>query len=287
MIDSKEFASYFKFSDTTFSGPVEFTDAIGFSITKNYPNKHYASIYSISLLPNSKTRWVIAIRVDYGEKLGEGIRLTSDKQSVWSPVNLNSLDEYFYDTTTHKFYHQNKEIFANQIFANIDKAHMQPTKCFSGFYLRCRLWLWHKAFPFIIKLIDKILIAFLYIISGERLKRDIWERLISRYNKKTEGSIPEIQFDKGKTINFFGYDAKRWSVVFYCALHFIFYLVIYYANYKFLFLHKIFANNFLILCYVVISFAITESLVPQILKKIIIKVTPSVLEHIADKKLRL
>ena len=58
-------------------------------------------------------------------------------------------------------------------------------------------------------------------------------------------------------MEFFGYKAKRWSVVFYCLLHLTIFSFFYWKSIEYVFVNEMLNNNFLALCYVVVSFALT------------------------------
>lgn len=285
---TNELKENFKFLDQDSLRTTEWKDGVGFSIFKDYHDGR-ASLYKIGIsdreLQKDDPLKNLRISASYGDNTPDGITLAPRKQSLWDPIDLYSLDEYFYNTATRKFYYHNKEVSAQQIFLNIENEHMRPTKKIRGFLLRYRLWYWRRSLPFTIKVIDSILIFLLWIISGERLKSNIWEKRSELINKR----IPEkdIQFEQAKTMDFFGYKAKRWSVVFYCTLHLIIYVIIFNKSVRYGSLSGIFTNNFLAVCYIVVSFAITESFIPTMLKSIINKITPKVFNRVTFKELKI
>ena len=277
---SQEFIEKFKFPLKNFSSPVAYSGDIGFSVVQEHGNNR-ASIYHIVInYKNDNPIKKIISGVNYGEKTNEGIRLGIDN-NLFNPIDLDFPDEFTYNTQTNKFYFKRKEIEANDILLKTEKVHIQPTKLIWGLSLRLKLWFWRKVLPFIIKTIDLILISILWIVSGERIKEDILKRLLWKYHENEKRDIKEIEFKTAETIDFFGYKAKRWSVVFYSLVH----LILFYFKIFSGFLDSVLSNSLFALCYIVISFFITESLIPEILKSII-KLTPKLFGYISFKRLK-
>lgn len=290
---AQEFKDLFPFPYKDFSEPIIWTNGIGFSLTKDYGEGN-ASLYKIGVasedLDTRTQRARLWLSVSYGKVTEGGILLGTREGDLWSPIDLNSLDEFFYDVNTHKFYYRNqKEIEALDIFTFLEDTHLKPTKLGKGFILRLRLWLWRKFLPFFIKIFDFILISVLWVISGERIKGDIWKRLFSVYDERKDKKIEpkDNLLYESKTIDFFGYKAKRWSVVFYSVLHLGLFVFFYFEKLDHKFLTTMLANNLLALCYVVVSFSITESLIPKMLRAIIGQVNPRVFNSVASKRLKI
>lgn len=280
---STEFREKFKLPFASFSNPTDWQDGVGFSVIEEGENG-FASIYKIGFYVRDsgvnpvKDIWV---SVSYGKKTDGGISLGTTEGNLKTPIDLDFHKEFSYNTETDKFYFESKEIDPKDILLKIQKVHKLPTLIVKGLLLRLRLSLWRKIIPGGIKSADNILVRILWLISGERVKNDIMGR---RLFEKSDEKIKMIEFADSKTLNFFGYQAKRWSVVFYCASH----LIGYYAILKFgvphYFFSEVFKNNFLSLCYVVVTFAIIEHSVPQFLK-FIIKFTPVLYGNVLFKRL--
>ena len=153
--------------------------------------------------------------------------------------------------------------------------------------LRFRLLFWRLILPKIIEVIDNILNVLLLLISGEKIQGDIMGRLMRKHLDKGL-EVPNLIFGETEKMDFFGYKAKRWSVVFYCFVHLFVYIVFFYLlGHRNNLLSAIFRNNFLALCYVVITFSFTESFIPKVLKLTIKKITPKIFEDISFKKLKI
>jgi hypothetical protein len=297
----------FKFPITGFSSPIKWQDGFGFSVTQKYRNS-YASLYKIGVYDEKqkegdlKKLWISVI---YGKEAeGGGISIGTGKKGVWNPVDLDFRDEYFFNLKTKKFFHFEKEIDPKNILFNVEKLHKLPTKSIRGILLRLRLRFWRIFLPSIIKIIDKCLILLLLFVSGEGPKdADILKRLVSQWHDghveradQRPGSrnppFEPVSFNKGTPLDFFGYKAKRWSVVFYCLMNLFLYILFFYWEKKPDWLAyisnpltNILRNNFLALCYVVVSFAITEALVPSALK-IMIERVPKVFRKVSFKILK-
>lgn len=279
---SQELIEKFKFPLENFSSPIAYSSDVGFSVIQEHGNNR-ASIYHI-VIDDKETNPIKKIRsgVNYGEKTDSGIRLGIDN-NLFNPIDLDFSNEFTYNIQTNKFYFKDKEIEANDILLKTEKVHIRPTKLIWGLPLRLKLWFWRKAIPFVIKAIDLILIGILWVISGERIKDDIWKRLLWKHHENEKGNIKEIEFEKAETIDFFGYKAKRWSVVFYSLIHLIFFY--FYNKLGFNFSDKVLSNSLLVICYIIVTFFVTESLIPKILKSLI-KLTPKIFGYISFKRLK-
>ncbi|MFA6278658.1 MAG: hypothetical protein WCS97_00910 [Candidatus Paceibacterota bacterium] len=289
---SNQLREHFAFPYKDFSKPVRWIDSVGFSLVRKASNG-YASLYKIGIvdevLQKDSTRKSLWISVGYGKETIEGITYTSEKRKLSDPIDLDFRDEFSYDIGAEKFYYHEKEVTPIEVLTNIEEAHMRPTKKVNGFILRCRLWFWRELLPFLVKGFDLFLIGLLWIVSGERIKADIFARMMRKYSESAQERIPakDVEYEESKTMDFFGYKAKRWSVVFYCALHLFIFVLSLWNSIEYLWLTIIFTSNFLALCYVVVSFAITEALIPQVLKSMINKMTPKIFSGVAFKRLKI
>jgi hypothetical protein len=296
-IISDDLKRLFSFPYHDFSDPIQWSDAIGISRVKKYPNG-YASLYKVGIVDsevgkdtNRKKLWVT---VSYGKDTPSGITLGSSER-VSEPVDVEFLDEFSYDFQTKTFYFLNKEISPLGLISYIEKEHIKPTRIIRGFTLRLRLRVWRRALPFLIELFDGLLRAILWVVSGEGTAGDMWDRMMAnRYKTKYDDPIrtrqPEVlehrEFTKVGIINFFGYEAKRWSVVFYCVIHLLIFSLLFLQKYRSVLVETLFGNNFLTLCYIVVSFAITEAGLPKILKKLIDSLIPDLFRRVVFKKLK-
>ena len=283
----------FSFESEGFSDPIQWTDGVGFGRVRKLPDG-YASLFKIGIgdeqLRTPSSRKSLWISASYGKETMGGITLASDEGNLSKPVDLDFRDEFYYDTISGKYYRGEEEITAAKLFQTIEEAHTRPTKPFQGFWVRCRLWFWRGLLPTSIKWFDIALVKLLWIVSGEKIKDNILRRLMGiRLEKPTERIPPNsVEFENSETMNFFGYRAKRWSVVFYSALHLgIFTIFFYFISIYPRWISTVLSNNFLATCYIVVSFAFTESFIPRLLKSIISKITPVAFETIAFKRLKI
>lgn len=278
----------FSFDSDGFSKPIEWVNGVGLSRIKKFSNRH-ASLFKIGVVDEqlrSSSRVSVWVSVNYGEEFGEGIKYGSERK-ISDPVDVDFRDEFFYDIPSNKFYHGEKEITPQNLFRVVEEAHTRPTKPIRGFRVRSRLWFWRKLVPYFIRLIDIFLVWLLLFISGEKVNEDIFNRLMGlRGIEKIKEPIP-TEFEEAKRMDFFGYKAKRWSVIFYCGLHLVIFAVVFFLNIHSTVFSRLFSSNFLILCYVVVTFAVTEAIVPLALRSAIKKITPVAFGYIAFKRVKI
>lgn len=296
-ITSEDFRELFSFPYNDFSDPIPWSDAVGMSRVKKYPNG-FASLYKIGVVDREfrketkrKQLWVTA---SYGKDTPNGITLGS-AEKISDPVDIEFKDEFSVDLETKTFYFKGKEISPLGILTLVEKNHTKPTKFVRGFILRVRLRFWRKLLPFLIKIFDVFIQCVLWIISGERTKEDVWGRMIADIHTRYEDPIrtnrptplEHREFKEGDTIDFFGYKAKRWSVVFYSSVHLFIFIVAYIMDKQSPILTKLFSNSFLTLCYIVVSFAGSEYLLPEILKKILNNFIPKIFNKVTFKRIKI
>ncbi|MFA5841132.1 MAG: hypothetical protein WC847_02590 [Candidatus Paceibacterota bacterium] len=273
-----------------FSEPIKWQGDVGFSTTQSYGDG-YGSLYKFGIHSQKSEENLrnLSVSVSYGKETEGGISLGTGKRGIFNPLDLNFSDEFSYSESQGKFFHYGEVINAKDILLYIEKMHKKPTNLRKGFFLITKLWFWREALPAFIKFIDIILIYILLLISGEKIinndiiKRYFSKRFDEKNNQKTD---TEFEFLDGGTMTFFGYTAKRWSVVFYCSLHLVIYVFFFYLqNNHYILISRIGKNSFLIICYVVISFVITESVIPKGIKAVIAK-TPRIFTEVAFKSIK-
>ncbi len=286
VITAEDFKKRFNLKNIGFPEPTVFSNAVGISVKKVYPDEH-ASMYGVEISrrrPQTTPLLSLDAHVVYGKDTKDGVTLMMDKK-LSEPIDLDFTDEFSFDTSTGKFYHRGRQIEPEEIFSIMDTAHKKPTKLTAGLLLRIRLWIWRILIPHTIKYLDLFLIKALWIISGEKIKGNIWRRVVNIYSRIKSQIEEDQDFVKSKPMDFFGYEAKRWSVVFYCSLHLAIFSFFYWKGIKYTFVTQILDNNFLALCYVVVSFAFTESWLPRRIKSIINEITPRVFSNISNRKI--
>lgn len=290
-MEVEDWIKQFELPFSDFSPPIIWKDGKGFSTVEDYKNG-FASLYKFGIVNPTSERNVkdLIATVSYGKFVDGSIGLGTGLNGIRDPLDLDFRNEFFYDQTDKKFFYHENEIDAKEILLHVQKVHKKPTQVVRGLLLRLRLWYWRSFMPGLIKIIDKILIWILWLISGEQLQEDIWGRLFSQDSfEQSDRKIPdrENSFEKKKVMNFFGYEAKRWSVVFFCLLHVSGYVLHYVSpGFKVDVLVEILSNNFLALCYVVVAFAITESLIPSFLRSIILGLNPRAFRGVTFKKIK-
>jgi hypothetical protein len=290
----KKFKDKFGLPAYNFLEPVDLVDTkIGFTVLKTTEKKEYKSLFRFYIkdeeLDKEGDKKPILISATYGKEYEDGIILYStaeEVRSLNSPVNFISHDEFYYDIKTNKFYDKKKEVTGIEILKRIDDLHTKPTKLVRGFILRIKLWFWGKLMLSVTSSIPNFFIYFLYIISGTKITKNLWERKFKKERIKPENYQIHSMEQGPEKLDIFGYKASKWSITFYCLVHlFVFYL------YKATDTHwkpvtGFFQNNFLVVMYVIPSLGFFDSLLPRLLKYLIDK-TSNLAAEIAFKKINL
>ncbi len=280
MDNKQKFLEQFKFEleQQNFQSPVIFSDAFGFSTTKERKQNSYnfVSIYRFYIkeenLNNEIDLKPIVVSVAYGERLDDGsVRLspTSIKRKITWPLDLISTDEFFYNFVENKFFYKNKEITVANILKKVEFFHTKSTKLLQGSLLLVRLFFWRIIVVVFLKLLYYSFIKILYLISGIKTKESIWLVTLRRDRIDTESKVEKESFANEK-IDIFGYMASAWSVVVYAILHLIIYASWFFCfDYQNSFIKSLFSNGFLTIIYVIPTLVFFERLIPRSLQFLI------------------
>jgi len=275
----KNFENIDKFYDYT-----PYVKETGFSIKKELKggiNKN-TSLLKFYIPDNSKyseKRKPIIISATYGKKSDKSV-IIRDKIKISDPIDLISKNEYYYNADINKLYKGKKEISPSELVKYIYNLHIKPTKYIKGFWLRTKLFFWKVIMEKFFAYISIFLHHFLYIISGDKysykpiLREEILNNKIINSNFKEmigekENKEMKEHLKKGRKFNFLGYEASRWTILFYSMLHLLFYIIFEYKNWHPAIIITILKNNFLTLIYVISSLWVMEIVVPTILKMFI------------------
>ena len=271
----EEFKSQFKLPSDGFLNPIDLIDTeIGFSVYKNRSQKGFKSLFRVFIknedLKNSKTLKPLIITASYGKETENGIVISSSEfeRGINWPIELISNDEFFYNIEDKRFFYKNKEISGPDILKKIDEQHTKPTKLIKGLPLRVKLAFWRKWIAFL----PVIFIWLLYLVSGDKITKNLWER------KAGERSINDKTFKEPKEkesskLDIFGYHASQWAVTLYSILHLVLFGLVRVFDIQLVFLSNIFANNFLIVMYVIPTLGFIDYLLPRLIKYLISKTT--------------
>ncbi len=277
-MDKQKFIDKFSLQKFGLSEPVAFSDAFGFSTSKERDQNGltFISIYKYYIkekdLNVNNTKKPIIISVSYGEKEKDGtVRLspTSIKRRINWPIDLLSTDEFFYDFKEDQFYFKNEKITSEKIVEKIEFLHTKPTKLLRGSVFLIRLLFWRVLVTNLFKFLYYLLIKFLYVISGTKTTKSIWLVTINRDRPGEDKSVQKESFAEEK-IKIFGYYASAWSVVVYAVLHLSAYALWYFfLSLESNFIQNIFSNGFLTIMYVIPSLVFFERLVPKFIEILI------------------
>jgi hypothetical protein len=273
----EEFFSLFGPMPGHLSKPVFWDDGLGFSLVEEYENG-YSSLYKIGFKGTDRSKlWLSA---SYGKKTSGGVSLGTG-QNLRDPVDLEFNDEYQYVEQTRKITHNGREVEPADALKRLLYRHKLPGQRILGAPLRLGLFFWRRALPAVIRCFDWALRGSLMVVSGERTDRDIWLRMFRDVHKDTpigRGVAHEVKstsslgdFESSKPINFFGYEAKKQSVVFYCGLHLLAYGLAVWYGLTSEPIFRLVNSEFLLLCYAVVTFSLIERQLPRLIKFVLRK----------------
>ena len=258
-----------------FEQPIDLTDTkIGFSVYKKGVKEGFKSLFRVYIkdkdLEKTENRKQIVVNAVYGREDGHGITISSTdmKRGLSWPIELISYDEYFYDINTKNFFYRNKQISAFSILKRANDLHYKPTKPIVGLFLRIKLYFWREFVTYI----PLIFIWLLYLVSGDRIEKNIWTRVVEERTTKTQ-ITKDFKEKDSKKLNIFGYQASQWAVMLYCIAHLAAYLIAKVCKIEWSIVIGIFANSFLIVMYVIPTLGFIDFLVPRIFKYLIKQTT--------------
>jgi len=176
------------------------------------------------------------------------------------PIDLSSLDEYYYDHETDTFLdNMGKEIEGIQILNKLYELHLATVDKFKGVVLRWKLSSAHKAAAFCSPISD-VFKWLLMIICGRSLEPDdpvrgFW----------TEYRPEDMKLLKTERIDVFGYKASKNVIVTFCVLILGSYLIAYSMGYSPQLLKGILKNNLLSFAVAVLTISVLDHILPKIL----------------------
>ncbi|MEK7650066.1 MAG: hypothetical protein AAB367_03885 [Patescibacteria group bacterium] len=250
---------------------VEWTESLGFSAYEEHANG-YASLYKIGIwkedLEKETSLKPLHITVTYGKKTRDGLSIGLPTSGVWDPIDLISENEYFLNTKSGVFFHNNKEIRGITIIQEINKLHHKPTKTLRGFWLRTKL-------IFVRKILKSIIKFCFYLISY--LQYILWGEYVSLYDdlKSTEPWGPleiitqteRLKGERRVLFDIFGFKVEARIAYVYSFFHLALYLFFWYLDYKPKLLIDIFKNPFLTLMYTILSLGMTKAILSSFFVK--------------------
>lgn len=293
-VSLSEFRDQFDLPFDGFLAPTDFIDGgFGFGVLKNRPN-NYVSMFKVSIdqkkLEESEPIKPITITASYGRKTEDGVLLSSSNEKIkgiLDPIDLISLDEFFYNTATREFFFKEpkQKYGAADILRYINELHEKPTKPVQGFALRVKLIFWHIVIAGLVKIFSNALAWLLYVSSGTTVSMNIWNRIVFP-DRIAENADVERKFKEAERKEILGYKASPWVIVFFCSVHLVLYFLFLILGFRPGFLVAMFKNNFLTIIYVVISLSFVEVLLPKILKSII-KKADLLYRELSGRKIRI
>lgn len=299
------FHSFYQYTD----------DGIGFSIQKFLNSKDDGNVSLLSFLLEDKdkdNKKPISIGITYGKKSNGGVAVRDNKKiNLFSPLDLTSKKDYYYDVSEDKLLKNNREISFNDLINEIYETHIKSTKLFKGFFIRVKIFFWRICISKILKFLSTFSHCFLFILTGDKydyepiMGEEVLNDVITGHKffkdligkkKSSLGAITktvhnnlkfELVEEKSRKFNFFGYETSYWAVRVYSIIILSTYVFFDYKNWKPSIIVKIFNNAFLILCFIILSLWLIEGIIPNVLKKIIKNCSITSAYFLYNKKIKI
>lgn len=281
-MDSKTFLANFEKIDDNY---YDFTPLENVEFGASYKRKdktqnNYVSLFFIyaSKVTNAEdTRIPLQIRATYGVNTKDGISTISNSEiglfKVNSfPIPFESKDDYFYDLKSNQFYKGNKCITAQELLQELYQIHTKPTKLFSGLFLRIKLYTWRVLMTAFYKKIFFLLSTVFFYVSKQKVTGDIWTTYFGSSIPTPSTGENNVKISEQQKTNIFGIEAPKRSIILFCILHFIVFLIFWLLNIKPLIVKAILNNNFILIIYIVSFIEITEFIISPVIPFFIRKI---------------
>jgi hypothetical protein len=246
-----------------------FTDqSIGFSVTRKLkPNSPNTSLIKVALRENDGIRKPIYIRASYG-RLESGVLEDAKNRKSIDPIDVESVEEYYYDIGSGNFYEADRRISVQNLLDKFYSEHIKSTYPIRGLFLRMRMILQIKFRIMTLDILEKFFQIILRLISGTTYS---YSPILQeeRINSRQQAGVQDLRLDESEpsTIRIFNYEASKWSVLFFIILNLSLYVVLMTLNYKPRIVRDAIENNFLVLLYAILALWIIDSGLPTLLKR--------------------
>jgi hypothetical protein len=261
---------------------------VGFSVKKNFGKSDgYASLIKFAVMDEvigDHNR--LYAGATYGEDRGDAVAYRSSNEiNAFDPVDIESGDEYTFDITSGNLYKNSKVLTGKQLSNEFISKHTKTAKRFKGMWLRFKLRLWRNYALKGIRLVMKLLSDMLYLISGDRYSYDPFLEAFEEESGLSRKAPSPAEDEKKRRLTFLGYSASSWTIVIYCAIHFVLFSIFYLLDWHSSFFATILKNNFLTLTYVVVSLFLLEVAAPGGLR-LLIRKSAILLESFQIRKIK-
>lgn len=260
----------FKIENTDFYDLIEFRPGeVGFSVKRKYKDSEAISLLKVGILKGSESnKKPLYVGATFGTLNAnkDAVALRIGRKKTWKePIDLESKDDYYYDVAKNKLFKNDKPIEGIALLKDFYKVHLASRKTLKGLVIRLRLDFWQllaRLFMFI----SKTLGLLLRFVSGTQFSYDPFLAGFEDSESLSGRQKPEPEIKESSKIDFLGYSASKWAVLFYCILHLSVYAVFIFANLRIEIITVLIKNNFLTVAYVIVSLWLIESAFPQLLK---------------------
>jgi len=272
------FVNQFKKIDLgDFFGFTIFNNGEGFSLFKHFnknQKKEKLSLIKFFILDQKEKKDIVSIGASaiYGEKIKEGIAFTENKLN--EPLNIESIDEYFFNINTLDIYKKNKKISQIELINDFYYQHIKITKIPQGLWLRVKVFFYKVLMKNLFICLKRLFYYLLFLLNGDKydyisagkIEKLNGKIISSRFDKVGVNYHKDIQEKKGKEMKFFGYEANIQIIIFYSAIHILIYIFCVIFEFQSSIVINFFNNTFLTLLYVVFSLWFFDAILPIIFK---------------------
>lgn len=268
----EKFKANFELPSDGFSSPIDIQDIeVGFSVLKIREQEGFKSLFRVFIPNEDLTRNTslkrVTVTASYGKESEGGIVIASSefKRGLNWPIELISEGEFYYNPESDSLIYKDEPIKGLDLLKKVDGWHTKPTRFITGFILRTKLGFWREW----ISVFPIIFIWMLYLVSGDKVTRNLWERVAER-RRSTDQSSQKPEKKESTKLNLFGYMASQWALTVYSLLHLMIFLLVRRWDIHIPeIISEIFSNNFLTVLYVIITLGFIDDLLPKVLKYLI------------------
>jgi len=277
----------FKFNEYGFYDQTPFDNqgVVGFSVKKKFDETENVTLIRLFIggddLSSGNNKKPLFVDAEYRKENDNGPTSPMPGKIDFNlPIHLNFKGCFYYNVITGEFYENNKKISGDELINDVYNSHIKPTKKFKGAFLRIKLYFWKIFLKNFFYCLSKFFYWILWLISGDiytyqpvlkegahngTIVESGFKERIGEYNDGKNKKLID-NLSESKRLNFFGYDASYWSLVFYSGLHLLGYWCLYSINFLPTIVATIFKNAFLTVVYAIFSLWIFERAVPKLCK---------------------
>jgi hypothetical protein len=180
------------------------------------------------------------------------------------PLNFEIHNEYLFDCYSNQIFCNNSSIEAKELVKSILDKHLLILSFFKGFNLRMKLY--HKQINiFKYEKMYKTIDRFAFLLFGFRYFTSLESKAIDIFNIGEEDSFKKDKKDPVYKLSIMGIEAHPWSIVSYCLIHLIAYLILSIFEFSPSIIANVFKSNALSAIYIISTLVIYDNIFKKIL----------------------